>query len=87
MANFVALAAARNWWGEQQGVDVEQTALAELPGSVILSSGYLHPSAIQAVGMLGLGRGNIRRLARDDVGRLDLVALERELEQAQRRRS
>ena len=32
--------------------------------------------------MLGFGRGNIRQLARDDVGRLDLVALERELEQA-----
>jgi glutamate/tyrosine decarboxylase-like PLP-dependent enzyme len=82
MANFVALAAARNWWGERQGVDVEQDGAGRLAPAVILSSGYLHPSAIQAVGMLGFGRGNIRRLARDDVGRLDLVALERELEQA-----
>jgi glutamate/tyrosine decarboxylase-like PLP-dependent enzyme len=32
--------------------------------------------------MLGFGRGSIRRLARDEVGRLDLGALERELEQA-----
>ena len=45
----------------------------------ILTSGYVHPSAVQAVGMLGLGRENIHRLARDDVGRLDLVALERAL--------
>jgi hypothetical protein len=30
-------------------------------------SGYLHASAIQAVGMLGFGRANIRRLARDEV--------------------
>src|SRR6202011_4586060 len=44
-----------------------------------LSSGYLHPSAVQAIGMLGLGRTNIRRLAKDEVGRLDLTALEREL--------
>jgi glutamate/tyrosine decarboxylase-like PLP-dependent enzyme len=81
MANFVALAAARNWWAELQGVDVEQEGVGGLAPAVILSSGYVHPSAIQAVGMLGFGRGNIRRLARDDVGRLDLVALERELEQ------
>ena len=82
MANFVALAAARNWWGELQGVDVEQEGVGRLAPAVILSSGYLHPSAIQAVGMLGFGRGNIRRLSRDEVGRLDLVGLERELEQA-----
>jgi len=82
MANFVALAAARNWWGELQGIDVEQEGVGKLPPTVILSSGYLHPSAIQAVGMLGFGRGNIRRLARDNVGRLDVVALERELKQA-----
>jgi glutamate/tyrosine decarboxylase-like PLP-dependent enzyme len=82
MANFVALAAARNWWGELQGVDVEQEGVGKLAPAVILSSGYIHPSAIQAVGMLGIGRENISQLARDDVGRLDLVALERELEQA-----
>jgi len=79
MANFVALAAARNWWGEQLGIDVEQEGLTSLPAPLIVSSGYLHPSAVQALGMLGLGRANIRRLARDDVGRLDLVAMEREL--------
>jgi glutamate/tyrosine decarboxylase-like PLP-dependent enzyme len=81
MANFVALAAARNWWGELQGVDVEQEGVGGLAPAVILSSGYLHPSAVQAVGMLGLGRGNIQRLARDDIGRLDVTALERELKQ------
>jgi glutamate/tyrosine decarboxylase-like PLP-dependent enzyme len=82
MANFVALAAARNWWGEQHGVDVEADGVGKLPSPVILSSGYLHPSAVQAIGMLGLGRANIRRLAVDDVGRLDLAALERELAEA-----
>jgi len=82
MANFVALAAARNWWGELQGVDVESDGVGGLPPALILSSGYLHPSAIQAIGMLGFGRANIRRLARDDVGRLDLAALERGLKDA-----
>jgi glutamate/tyrosine decarboxylase-like PLP-dependent enzyme len=79
MANFVALAAARNRWAELQGVDVEAHGLGSLPAPVILSSGYLHPSVVQAVGMLGLGRANIRLLARDDVGRLDVDALERAL--------
>jgi glutamate/tyrosine decarboxylase-like PLP-dependent enzyme len=82
MANFVALAAARNWWGEQHGIDVDAAGVVGLPAPLILSSGYLHPSAVQAIGMLGLGRANIRRLARDDVGRLDLSALERELQRA-----
>jgi glutamate/tyrosine decarboxylase-like PLP-dependent enzyme len=81
MANFVALAAARNWWGEHLGVDVDQDGLSSLPAPVIVSGGYLHPSATQAIGMLGLGRGNIRRLARDEVGRVDLAAVERELAQ------
>ncbi len=76
MANFVALAAARNRWAERHGVDVEERGVAGLPAPVILSSGYLHPSAVQAIGMLGLGRANIRRLVKDDVGRLDLAALE-----------
>jgi glutamate/tyrosine decarboxylase-like PLP-dependent enzyme len=84
MANFVALAAARNWWGELQGVDVEDQGVASLPPPRIFSSGYLHPSVVQAVGMLGLGRGSIRRLARDDVGRLDLAELERELDACDR---
>jgi len=82
MANFVALAAARNWWAELQGVDVETEGVAALRPALILSSGYLHPSAVQAVGMLGLGRTNIRRLARDDVGRIDLAALEHALTEA-----
>jgi glutamate/tyrosine decarboxylase-like PLP-dependent enzyme len=82
MANFVGLAAARNWWAERQGVDVEADGLGGLTAPLILSSGYLHPSAVQAIGMLGLGRANIRRLVRDGVGRLDLEALERELVEA-----
>jgi glutamate/tyrosine decarboxylase-like PLP-dependent enzyme len=80
MANFVGLAAARNWWAERRGVDVEEEGLVHLPPPRILTSGYVHSTALQAVGMLGLGRANVSRLERDEVGRLDLAALERELE-------
>jgi glutamate/tyrosine decarboxylase-like PLP-dependent enzyme len=83
MANFVALAAARNWCAELQGVDVEADGLANLPPPLVVSGGHVHPSVVQAIGMLGLGRANIRRLARDEVGRLDVGALERELDHAQ----
>lgn len=73
MANFVGLASARSWWAEQLGVDVDADGLAGLPQARILTSGYVHPSAVQAIGMLGLGRANVRKLG---AGRLDLAALE-----------
>ena len=80
MANFTGLAAARNWWAEQSGLDVEEAGLAGAPAPRILTSGYVHASAIQAIGMLGLGRANVRRLARDGAGRVDLDALAAALE-------
>jgi glutamate/tyrosine decarboxylase-like PLP-dependent enzyme len=79
MANFAGLAAARTWWAEQQGADVDEQGLSGLPAPAVLTSGYVHPSAVQAIGMLGMGRSNVRRLERDGVGRLDLERLEREL--------
>jgi glutamate/tyrosine decarboxylase-like PLP-dependent enzyme len=79
MANFVGSIAARGWFGEKVGVDVDNEGLSDAPPLKILSSGFVHPSAVQAVGMLGLGQGRVARLASDTVGRLDLRALEREL--------
>jgi glutamate/tyrosine decarboxylase-like PLP-dependent enzyme len=78
MANFTGLAAARNWWAERHGVDVERDGLAGTPPVPVLSSGYLHASAVEALGLLGIGR-NARVLASDGAGRLDAEALEREL--------
>ena len=78
-ANFTALAAARGWWGERHGIDVDEVGTHGLPPLPIFSSGYVHPSATKALAMLGFGRSTVRRLARDPVGRLDLEALETEL--------
>jgi glutamate/tyrosine decarboxylase-like PLP-dependent enzyme len=78
-ANFTALAAARGWWGERHGVDVDEVGTAVVPSLPIFSSGYLHASARKALAMLGFGRSTTRVLARDDAGRLDLDALERGL--------
>jgi glutamate/tyrosine decarboxylase-like PLP-dependent enzyme len=79
MANFVGLAAARQWWAEKQGVDVAEVGLAELPRARVYSSGYVHASTVKALAMLGLGRTCLHVLSRDSLGRLDIEALEREL--------
>ena len=75
MANFTGLAAARHWWAERQGADVEDAGLSELPAPVVLTSGYVHSTAVLALGMLGLGRGNAQILARHGTGRLDVDGL------------
>jgi glutamate/tyrosine decarboxylase-like PLP-dependent enzyme len=80
MANFVGLAAARRWWGLQSDVDVEADGLAGLPPVPVFSSGYVHASALKAVGMLGIGRRHVKVLSRDAVGRIDLKQLEASLE-------
>jgi glutamate/tyrosine decarboxylase-like PLP-dependent enzyme len=79
MANFVGLATARRWWGLQHGVDVEAAGLAGLPVVPIFTSGYVHASAMKAIGMLGIGRRNVQVLARDPVGRFDLHRLDESL--------
>src|SRR5213083_564125 len=76
MANFVALACARRWCGLEQGVDVDEVGLAGLPPIQVFGSGYVHPSDVKALGMLGVGRAQVHKLKRDAVGRLDVEALE-----------
>jgi glutamate/tyrosine decarboxylase-like PLP-dependent enzyme len=45
----------------------------------VLSGGYVHSSARKALQMLGHGRDAVEVLARDEVGRVDLAAVERRL--------
>jgi glutamate/tyrosine decarboxylase-like PLP-dependent enzyme len=78
-ANFAALAAARQWWGEQHGVDVAARGLAGLPPVPVLTSGFVHVSALKALAMLGVGRDRVTPCRADATGRLDLAGLEREL--------
>jgi len=75
MANFTGLAAARQWWGEQQGVDVSSAGLAELPPMPVLSSRFIHVSALKALAMLGIGRDRVTDCSDSD-GKLEPYALE-----------
>ncbi len=77
MANFTALAAARRWWAAQHGVDVDRQGWAGLPPMPVLTSGYVHTSAVKALTMLGVGRDSVRRFSADPAGALDLHGLER----------
>jgi glutamate/tyrosine decarboxylase-like PLP-dependent enzyme len=78
-ANFTGLAAARRWWAEQHGVDVDDRGFEGLPAVPVFSSGYVHASSTKALAMLGLGRSSVNVLAKDAAGRLDVEALDREL--------
>ncbi len=79
MANFVCLAAGRQWWGEQLGADVSESGLSGMPQMPVLSSGFIHAATLKCLAVQGVGRGNVQRFCRDDFGRLDLVAYEEAL--------
>jgi glutamate/tyrosine decarboxylase-like PLP-dependent enzyme len=75
MANFVCLAAARQWWGERLGIDVSETGLAGLPQMPVLTSGFVHASTRKVLSLLGVGRGNLRVYSTDEFGHADLAAM------------
>lgn len=80
MANFTGLASARQWWGEQHGVDVSETGLSGLPRMPVLTSGYVHAATRKVLGLLGVGRQHIQTFSRDAAGRVDMDGLAQALE-------
>lgn len=79
MSNFVGLAVAREWLGEQCGIRVSEEGVAAL-GAVTIFSGAAHSSLYKAASMLGLGRRSLHKLplmaGREAV---DVAALESDL--------
>jgi len=71
-ANVVGLAAARRWWGLRHDVDIDLRGFPGLPEVPIFASGYLHASAVKALGIVGLGRSTPRIIS--------VEALEREVQ-------
>ena len=78
-ASLVGLGAARQWWGEQLGVDVAEEGMAGLPRPAVLASGLVHASVGKCLSMLGLGRAACERFSADNRGTLDLGGLEARL--------
>lgn len=59
MSNFVGLAIAREWLGEQLGLSVSEDGVAAL-GRVPVLSGTPHSSIFKSLSMLGIGRGSVQ---------------------------
>ena len=70
MANFSALAAARNAVLERVGWDVEADGLIGAPAITVIGGDEIHVSVVKALGMLGLGRNRILRVPADEQGRM-----------------
>jgi glutamate/tyrosine decarboxylase-like PLP-dependent enzyme len=70
MANFSALAAARHAVLAGQSWDVEADGLFGAPPITVIAADEAHPTLLKSLGMLGLGRGRIVRVADDAQGRM-----------------
>jgi glutamate/tyrosine decarboxylase-like PLP-dependent enzyme len=81
MANFVGLAAARQWWAERHGRDPSRDGLAGLPPVPVFSSGHIHASAVKCLAMLGIGRDALHVTGNGPARRLDPAALDHALRQ------
>jgi glutamate/tyrosine decarboxylase-like PLP-dependent enzyme len=79
MSNFTALAAARQWWGEEHGTNIAERGMSGLPAIPVMTGGFIHASAKKALSMLGIGHEVVQVLSTDAVGRIDLTALEEAL--------
>ena len=75
VANFSALAAARNSVLRQAGWNVEADGLFGAPPITVVVSAEAHPTLFKSLGMLGLGRNRVVRLPVDGQGRIRADAL------------
>ena len=64
VANFTALAAARNAVLERAGWNVEADGLFGAPPITVIAGEEAHPTLLKALGMLGLGRSRRARAGR-----------------------
>jgi glutamate/tyrosine decarboxylase-like PLP-dependent enzyme len=70
VANFTALAAARNDVLARAGWNVEADGLFGAPPITVIAGDEAHPTVLKSLGMLGLGRSRIVRVPVDGQGRM-----------------
>lgn len=73
VANFTALAAARNAVLKQVKWDVEADGLFGAPPVTIIVSEEAHPTLFKSLGMLGFGRDRVVKIPTDAQGRMSMV--------------
>lgn len=72
VANFTALAAARNLVFKNANWDVESDGLIGAPELHIIISEESHPTVYKSLAMLGLGRNRVTKVKTDNQGRIDM---------------
>jgi glutamate/tyrosine decarboxylase-like PLP-dependent enzyme len=77
VANLTALAAARHRVLARAGWSVESDGLFGAPSITVLVGSEVHPTVLKALGVLGLGRNRVVRVAVDAQGRMRADALPR----------
>jgi glutamate/tyrosine decarboxylase-like PLP-dependent enzyme len=77
VANFTALAAARNGVLSGVGWNVEAQGLFGAPTVTVMAGEEAHPTLLKSLGMLGLGRSRTVRVPVDGQGRMRADALPR----------
>ena len=80
-ANLIALAAARQWAGEQHGVDASRDGLEKIVKPRLYASDQIHHVVIRAAAVLGFGRNAVIQLPVDSRHRLNVDALRKRLRQ------
>ncbi|MCH9693039.1 MAG: aspartate aminotransferase family protein [Gammaproteobacteria bacterium] len=73
VANFTALAAARNRVFNDAGWNVEADGLIGAPALTVIVSAETHPTVFKSLGMLGFGRNRVLRAPVDGQGRIDIA--------------
>jgi aromatic-L-amino-acid decarboxylase len=80
-ANLLALGAARQSAFERMGVDVSGDGMPLTARGRVYASARAHRTIHRAAAVLGLGRNGVREVATDDVGRIDVDALDAAMRQ------
>ncbi len=80
-SNFVSLAIARQWIGEQRGVDFSDEGILDA-GAIHVLSGAPHSSVFKSLSMLGIGRKSLIKInTLPDREAIDIEVLENKLKE------
>ncbi len=82
MAHTTALAAARHKLLADRGWNVEESGLAGAPALKILTTENRHESILRALRLLGLGTDSVDYVSSDNMGRMEMGALDAALARA-----